>query len=66
MNDPCHIATSNTVPGTYLFLNTNAVNAAGQVLRVPVHPQGDGTNIVTSAYFADATNKNIVWNRGDA
>jgi hypothetical protein len=65
MNDPCNIAESKTVPGAYLLLNTSAQNASGQILRVPVLPQEDGTNIVTSAYFADATSHAIIWDRGD-
>jgi hypothetical protein len=66
MNDPCEIAQSKTVPGTYLLLNNRALNSAGQTLRVPFKPLPDGTNLVTSAYFSDATGHGkIVWRRGD-
>lgn len=66
MTDPCEIAESKTVPGSYVLLNNTAFNSAGQALRVPVKPLPDGTNVVTTAYFSDATSHgNIVWRRGD-
>lgn len=68
INDPCEIAESKTVPGTYLLLNHSVALPSGEkTLRVPLlaDPQ-EGTNLVTSAYYSDATNHgNVVWRRGD-
>lgn len=68
MNDPCEIAESKTMPGDYLLLNHSAlVDGEAKTLRVPFRPDpGTGTNIVTSAYYSDATDHgNVVWRRGD-
>lgn len=66
MTDPCIISPSKTETGAYLLVNEGAKNDAGQVLRVPVRPMSDGTNIVTTAYYASAgTHTPILWRRGD-
>ncbi|MBJ7410829.1 MAG: hypothetical protein JHD15_10790 [Phenylobacterium sp.] len=68
MTDPCEIAESTSVPGDYLLLNHKADNPSGQTtLRVPLRLDVQaGTNIVTSAYYVDATTSHkVVWKRGD-
>lgn len=66
ITDPCHVTESRTGPGTYLLINTFATNSEGQELRVPVKPFGDGTAVVKTAYYGNASSHGtIVWSRGD-
>ena len=66
MLDPCEVCTSKTTGGSLIMVNTNAVNEHGDQLRVPVKPQPNGTNIVTSAYYGMTPHGPVIWKRGDA
>lgn len=68
ITDPCEIVESKTVPGTYVLLNHDVSLPAGEsTLRVPLLADAaTGTNIVTSAYYSDASHHGaVVWRRGD-
>jgi hypothetical protein len=66
MTDPCEIAESKTVPGDYVLLKKDVETESGITLRVPVRIDGSGTNLVTTAYYADATSHGkVIWKRGD-
>lgn len=66
MSDPCEICTSTTTPGSFVLVNTLATNEYGDQLRVPIKPLGDGTNVVTTAYYGMAPHGTTTWKRGDA
>lgn len=68
LNDPCEIVESKTVPGTYVLLNHDVSQPANEkTLKVPLLADPEtGTNIVTSAYYSDATfHGKVVWSRGN-
>lgn len=51
---PAIVLASNSVPGTYVFVNTSVQDQTGRYLRMPVKPTPDqpGHAIVTSCYFS--------------
>jgi hypothetical protein len=63
--DPDYICASKTEEGDWVFVSEGHTDEHGRPNRVAVR-NVDGQNIVTSAYYADATWHGVVlWRRGD-
>ena len=64
--DPCHVAASNTRPGSYVFVNEVDINSDGEQLRVPVKVYSTAVGTFKSAYYSPAkSHGTVVWRRGD-
>lgn len=64
ISHPAHVEVS--YGGSYVFVDGNSTNRAGDPLRVPVKPIGGKSGRVRTAYFATtAATAIVIWKRTD-